>query len=468
MTARHDFSLVPNPANSNPPPKSKGSTVFRTPGNVILDPLSFPSVTTGKTVPSSSLPSPSASTTYTVPTPSWNDVSEDDGNEEEGRFETYPTIQPLDKDQFDQQRNRRLNQLEEVERATDGFEGIGWAGIVNKAQLYGVRKCLMDGATGGVCGIQGHGLKLVLIGYKYLACALLEKTDDVELSICQNSGEAVWMRSVPENLASIYDMFSHSITHVWSEEGLLLECFSNSRCIQSDSHPSGIPPYKLFTPTFWGHPPRLVHTDYGEAAVPSNKVWSWNPLGPEWTLSPYRMPGNITYIGYNIQNCTDTLVVPHADRQNAILLLAKKTKYFYLPAAWPLSWYATTRESTGLNIISGAYKTAEVGGDVDLPGGIEGVSRMGRVEYEKLLGSVKALVGIGSPPISPSPFNALCQGVPVILPYSGPSPTPEGWDLYDFEKIQHGPAASIGPPSIHSAGYDRERNRSEDFEIFNN
>lgn len=100
--------------------------------------------------------------------------------------------------------------------------------------------------------------------------------------------------------------------------------------------------------------------------------------------------------------------MPHAERTNAILLLAKKTMYFYRAQAWPLDWYAAVRNATGLDILSGAVPTPlESGGDVGLPAGIEGKKKMGREEYERLLGQMKVLVGIGSPVISPSPYNAL-------------------------------------------------------------
>jgi hypothetical protein len=63
--------------------------------------------------------------------------------------------------------------------------------------------------------------------------------------------------------------------------------------------------------------------------------------------------------------------------------------------------------------------------------------------------------------------NCSCAGVPVILPYYGEAPVPEGWDLYhpyvasssphsreltlvNSDKAQHGPAAAIGAPYVYS------------------
>jgi hypothetical protein len=49
-------------------------------------------------------------------------------------------------------------------------------------------------------------------------------------------------------------------------------------------------------------------------------------------------------------------------------------------------------------------------------------------------------------------FHALvsCQGVPVVLPYSSPTPTPDGWDLFNSTLVQHGPAALLGEPYVYS------------------
>jgi hypothetical protein len=57
-------------------------------------------------------------------------------------------------------------------------------------------------------------------------------------------------------------------------------------------------------------------------------------------------------------------------------------------------------------------------GGLPLP---ETVRNMGKLTPEKFAAEVKeskALLGIGSPGWSPSPYHALCQGVPFINPVS--------------------------------------------------
>ncbi|TXT08454.1 uncharacterized protein COLE_05378 [Cutaneotrichosporon oleaginosum] len=48
--------------------------------------------------------------------------------------------------------------------------------------------------------------------------------------------------------------------------------------------------------------------------------------------------------------------------------------------------------------------------------------------YLEVLGSARALLGIGKPEISPTPYEALYRGVPVVLAYI--KPDPEGWEVF--------------------------------------
>lgn len=65
------------------------------------------------------------------------------------------------------------------------------------------------------------------------------------------------------------------------------------------------------------------------------------------------------------------------------------------------------------------------------------------------------MLGIGLPYISPSPFAALCRGVPVILPYYGPDAVPTGWGAFSFKHWhQHAIAALEGPPYVYSVNLE--------------
>jgi hypothetical protein len=112
-----------------------------------------------------------------------------------------------------------------------------------------------------------------------------------------------------------------------------------------------------------------------------------------------------TRSGYNIIGCDDIPVLPQEARQDALLLLAKKSSYFTRAEAWPLDFYAAITQATGLNIISSARD--ETADGTGLPAGVMPHERMGRQEYEEFVGEMKVLLGIGNPGTSPSPYNAL-------------------------------------------------------------
>jgi alpha-1,3(6)-mannosylglycoprotein beta-1,6-N-acetyl-glucosaminyltransferase len=62
-----------------------------------------------------------------------------------------------------------------------------------------------------------------------------------------------------------------------------------------------------------------------------------------------------------------------------------------------------------------------------IPEGIVKLGGQSKHEYEMLLAYSKALLGIGLPQISPSPYNALCAGVPVVMPFWKKAPPGRGW-----------------------------------------
>lgn len=51
--------------------------------------------------------------------------------------------------------------------------------------------------------------------------------------------------------------------------------------------------------------------------------------------------------------------------------------------------------------------------------GIVNLGQLGQQDFVRELGQSKILIGMGDPWWSPSPYNALCQGVPFLNPVSG-------------------------------------------------
>lgn len=75
---------------------------------------------------------------------------------------------------------------------------------------------------------------------------------------------------------------------------------------------------------------------------------------------------------------------------------------------------------------------AEVQEGYPLPPGLVSLGRQSREDYQTLVGSAKALLGIGFPTISPSVYVALSQGTPSILPVfrDNVDLNFEGWDAF--------------------------------------
>lgn len=66
-----------------------------------------------------------------------------------------------------------------------------------------------------------------------------------------------------------------------------------------------------------------------------------------------------------------------------------------------------------------------------VPDGMIKLGQQSKYDYELLLANSKALMGLGRPEISPSPYNALCAGVPVVMPYYDKHITGVGWERYN-------------------------------------
>lgn len=119
--------------------------------------------------------------------------------------------------------------------------------------------------------------------------------------------------------------------------------------------------------------------------------------------------------------------IPTSDRHNQVYILAKRLKYFYdIGPAWNVTFFPRaalelSAEFPGFEFVAG-YKDEDEPTKMGFPGGMaypEGVRNLGRLSPEEFARHVKeskALLGIGSPPQSPSPYHALCQGVPFINP----------------------------------------------------
>ncbi|KAJ6562316.1 hypothetical protein B0H19DRAFT_1259901 [Mycena capillaripes] len=282
-----------------------------------------------------------------------------------------------------------------------------------------------------------------------------------------SNGEVQWMRPILElmreqDIFIIYAAFPDKtfhkdfkllgndlITHAWMDDEHTIWCFQDPQnCMESPQNPDGLPLWKMFAFTFWGSLP-----DSGKWLPPVGTSWSFNPLGREWSLVPYQMPEGHFFIGYHYQRCQALEYVPLSQRPDRITILAKKSEYFHNPRLFvdPSTFYGRLKNATGYDIISNA--AVEEG--YSIPDGLTNVGLLPSTGYDVQLANTKALLGIGKPLISPTPYAALCRGVPVVLPYRSDTgcparPGPREYCGFYEHTHQHGPAAAIGEPYIYT------------------
>lgn len=232
------------------------------------------------------------------------------------------------------------------------------------------------------------------------------------------SGEDIWAKSVLvalqemgysplvtsgdySDLVRTYRLFPDFIKVVIAEAYDVDKCYNDPACVKSPTNPLGVPIWKLLSFHFWGSPD--------------------HPLGGPWTLSPENYPVisrgngvNNTYLGYSIQRTCEALpVVPHAERPKQAYVLAKWLSYFHNKEyAW--AGVALDDAHAPARFVAGMIDDED--GKKPVPAGVANFGRLDKKAFYGELSRSRVLVGIGSPPLSPSPYDALCMGVPFVNP----------------------------------------------------
>ncbi|KAJ3386351.1 hypothetical protein HDU84_001592 [Entophlyctis sp. JEL0112] len=266
------------------------------------------------------------------------------------------------------------------------------------------------------------------------------------------SGEAIWAGSMlaagdelgftmlpadsPEEALTIYHMIGNLTRLVILENPLVGQCWrqrtnATFHCVATPEHPDDIPIWKMMAPVFW---PGCDH-----------------PLGDEWCIVPenyhsWEQFTHNTYVGYSIEKaCTKIPYVPWSERQNRTFILAKQVQYF-LDLHVNLTVFDTLSSAERKYPIK-FYTTYENNTNVTIPG-VTNLAWLPRQRFMTELSLSKALIGLGNPRISPSPWDALCLGVPFFNPILG-------WDKtrpYDRSKwhTQHDGVKYLMPPYVYN------------------
>lgn len=145
-----------------------------------------------------------------------------------------------------------------------------------------------------------------------------------------------------------------------------------------------------------------------------------NPLGHRFTLSPSSHDTKNRLLPLSIEHtCAPRRFVPHTERRDQAYLLAKLVQYFEpsFNFTWTLPGLRDISEQESVQFAAGLR------GEADSPiwdeiadAGITNLGPLDQAAFYDQLGHSKVLVGIGKPRSSPSPWDALCMGVPVCQP----------------------------------------------------
>lgn len=160
-----------------------------------------------------------------------------------------------------------------------------------------------------------------------------------------------------------------------------------------------------------------------------------HPLGAPFTLSPEnygywkadRSGAENQYLGYSLEpSCLKTPYVPFGQRPRQAYVFAKFLQYFlrddYIlrsPSGHIISNFFERLAKVGGITFLGHFKRSPANiepPDSQPPPGIIQHPKLDRPAFQKLVSNSRVLMGVGFPLLSPTPWEALCLGVPVINP----------------------------------------------------
>ncbi|KAJ7633212.1 hypothetical protein FB45DRAFT_832693 [Roridomyces roridus] len=264
-------------------------------------------------------------------------------------------------------------------------------------------------------------------------------------------GEDIWARSTVQALKNmgytylysdtegrtlqLYQMFPDLVKAILMEDSEAFQCFKDGECVQGSWYnTAGLPIWKIFSFAFW---------------VPAS-----HPLGHDWTLSPepyneehsWYTPN--TYLGYSVEpGCLKHPYIPSEVRISPpqVFILGKNMAYFNDDNhAWKADFYDTATKELGVEFLAGAQ------GDVvdGFPKSVQNVGPMPQDKFFQTIAESAILIGVGMPWTSPTPYDALCLGVPFLNPISD-------WDHDDPTNRdkwsgQQGLLKDMNPPYVYN------------------
>nr|GAT43642.1 predicted protein [Mycena chlorophos] len=310
-----------------------------------------------------------------------------------------------------------------------GEQRHGWI-AANQRAAHALWSCIERGDCGEnqmkVVILVSNEFPMSLMKDKYIGGEMIWAMSTIRA--LENMGHTVLYAVDVPAAVQLYHLFDPLVKILIMNGEQIQECCGIDYCLKSEHNPAGIPIWKMFAFSFWVNPA----TD----------------LGNQWTLSPEDY-GTNTFLGYSIEaQCELRPFVPHAKRAKQIYIIAKYVTFFdQEKTAWPTDFFEAAAAEVGVEFVTGTH----VGDRPDLFPASKHVHNLGSVLtqsdfYGNLSHSV-ALLGVGDPVTSPTPYDALCLGVPFINPVQMWDPTnPDDRTRWS---TQHDPLKELDPPFVY-------------------
>lgn len=229
-----------------------------------------------------------------------------------------------------------------------------------------------------------------------------------------------------------YHQFPDLVKIIIAEGKFISWCFESASCVKYSEFPLGIPAWKFIDFAFWGA--------------------SEHPVGPEWTVNPYRYDHigdkGLFYLGYSVERtCMRLPIVPLAERIDRAFIYGKNENYFQ-PKEF--RWEGLSFDNFPVPGVGGVLNmnTLALTPPEKLPPGLKNLGFTDRDTFVNEVARSKVLIGVGSPPESPTPYEALCVGVPFVNPI-------KNWDKDDPDNrakwdSQHHALRWLDPPYVYN------------------
>ncbi|KAF8998557.1 hypothetical protein BDQ17DRAFT_1428391 [Cyathus striatus] len=255
-------------------------------------------------------------------------------------------------------------------------------------------------------------------------------------------GEGIIYSDAKLNLSNMFRGYTPAVsdharfgTVVLDNSGI---CHLDPTCVKSDSNPDGIPAWKIFEFTYW--------------PVHYHREPNWSMMGGEWILTShpddmyYEEPSPIQYIGFSIEDSCPEAPVPLEEREPRIYMHMKYLRYLSDDKwSWDVSWFTEVAEELNATFIGGWIN------DNNAPEvGNARITNLGRLSHEQFieeLAKSRVMLSMGNPYWSPSAWQALCLGVPIVQPIMGWDKN-DPWNRKKWD-LQHPSLSRYDPPYVY-------------------